>query len=65
MMECKDDVGVVRGQVLPWLEINSSLALGRIQAGEEAVLRSRENRRLRYQGLPRNIHRYLPTYLPT
>ncbi len=53
-------------QVLPWLEANCSLAVARIQAGEEAVHRSKENRRLRYQGLPRNIHRcstwvwYLP-----
>jgi hypothetical protein len=45
-------------QVLPWLEANCSLAVARIQAGEEAVHRSKENRRLRYQGLPRNIHRY-------
>jgi hypothetical protein len=44
-------------KVLPWLERNCSLVVGRILAGEEAVSRSRENRRLRYQGLPRNIHR--------
>jgi hypothetical protein len=50
-------------QVLPWLEANCSLAVARIQAGEEAVHRSKENRRLRYQGLPRNIHRYT-TWVP-
>ena len=46
-------------QVLPWLEANCCLVLERIQAEEEdSVKRSRENRKLRYQGLPRNIHRF-------
>lgn len=46
-------------EVLPWLERGVTAVLGRLAAGDRRALASKEERGVRYQGLPRNIHRHV------
>merc|ERR1719154_25434 len=46
-------------EVLPWLEKNCTAVISLIDNKVEKVERSIEHRRIRYQGLPRNIHRHV------
>jgi len=46
-------------EVLPWLEKNCTAVISLIDNKVEKVLNSIEHRRIRYQGLPRNIHRHV------
>jgi len=46
-------------EVLPWLERNCTAVISLIDKKVEKVLQSEEHRRIRYQGLPRNIHRHV------
>jgi len=46
-------------EVLPWLEKNCTAVIKQIDRKDEKVLKSIEHRRIRYQGLPRNIHRHV------
>jgi len=46
-------------EVLPWLERNCTAVIPVIDAKGQNVLSSIEYRKIRYQGLPRNIHRHV------
>jgi hypothetical protein len=46
-------------EVLPWLEGNCTAVISLIDNKVEKVMESIEHRRIRYQGLPRNIHRHV------
>lgn len=46
-------------ELLPWLERNAQIALRRINANEEFVVKCKERRKTRYQGAPRNVYRHV------
>ena len=46
-------------ELLPWLERNVREVVTRVEAGDPRVAESRAERGMRYQGLPRNIHRHV------
>ncbi|GAB6020476.1 hypothetical protein CHUAL_003165 [Chamberlinius hualienensis] len=46
-------------EVMSWLEANVNAALDRVDKKDPAVNTSAEHRKVRYQGMPRNIYRHI------